>query len=120
MPADAATATIYSPAFEAKARTQGSSGAAVPSPRATTPIRQVARGVDPSRWRLAHRELAERLAADSTVGVTVIRGRSQQPLPRSAELLLELERVTRRLPGSRLTDRIDAGRLALADCGPQD
>ena len=88
MPVDASAAAIASSTVAAKARAE-TSRVAVPGARAATPIRQVALVVDPTRLRLAHRELAERLAADSTVGVTVIRGRSQPPLPRSADLLLE-------------------------------
>lgn len=117
MPVDVSAAAIASSTVAAKARAE-TSRVAVPGARAATPIRQVALVVDPTRLRLAHRELAERLAADSTVGVTVIRGRSQPPLPRSADLLLELERTIRRLPGPRLTDRIDLCRLTLADCQP--
>ena len=119
MPVDASAAAIASSTVVAKARAE-TSRVAVPGGRAAAPIRQVALVVDPTRLRLVHRELAERLAADSAVGVTVIRGRSQPPLPRSADLLLELERTIRRLPGPRLTDRIDARRLALADCRAQD
>ena len=76
--------------------------------------------VDPAQLRLAHYELTGRLAAESGACVTTIRGRSQEPLPRSAELLLELERAVSRLPGARLTDRIDVRHLVLADCRPQD
>ena len=119
MPVDASAAAVASSTVAAKARAE-TSLCGVPGGRAAAPIRQVALVVDPTRLRLVHRELAERLAADSAVGVTVIRGRSQPPLPRSAELLLELERTIRRLPGPRLTDRIDARRLALADCRAQD
>ena len=120
MPVDVSAAPIAASTVAAKARAETSSRAAGPGGRAAAPIRQVALVVDPTRLRLAHRELAERLAADSTVGVTVIRGRSQPPLPRSAELLLELERTIRRLPGPRLTDRIDLCRLTLADCQAPD
>jgi len=86
---------------------------------AETPIRQVALLVDPSRLRLAHSELARRLA-DGGIRATVMRGRSRHPLPWSAGLLLELERVTRRVAGARLTDRIDVQRLILPDVCPED
>ena len=85
--------------------------------RAKTPIRQVALLVDPSRLRFAHAELARRLS-EGGVHATVMHGRSRQPLPWSAELLLELERMTRRVAGPRLTDGIDVGQLMLTDACP--
>jgi hypothetical protein len=120
MPVDAPAPALESRTFEAKARTQSSSRASTAALRAGPPIRQVALVVDPTQLRLAHYELTARLAAESGVCVTTIRGHSQAPLPRSAELLLELERAVSRLPGARLTDRIDVRRLVLADCRPQD
>jgi hypothetical protein len=87
--------------------------------RAETPIRHVALLVDPSRLRFAHAELARRLA-EGGIRATVMHGRSRQPLPWSAELLLELERMTRRVAGPRLTDGIDVVQLMLTDACPAD
>ena len=87
--------------------------------RAEAPIRQVALLIDPSRLRLVHSELARRLA-EGGIRVTVIRGRSREPLPRSVGLLLELERMTRRVTGARLTDVIGVERLMLPDVYPED
>ena len=120
MQIDSLTTALDSRTVEAEARRKGSSRASMATLRAGTPIRQVALVVDPSCSRLAHSELARRLAEQAGIRVTVIRGRSQQPLPRSADLLLELERVTQRVAGSRLTDRIDFRRLTPADVRPQD
>ncbi len=118
MPVDSLTAALDFRKSETKPTRDSSSGRSMAI--AGNAIRQVALVVDPSCLRFAHSELAKRLAAEHGIRVTVIRGRSQHPLPLSAELLLELERLTKRLAGSRLTDRIDFPRLMLADFCPQD
>jgi hypothetical protein len=97
----------------------GASRGSMAIARAEAPIRHVALLVDPSRLRFAHAELARRLA-EGGIRATFTRGRSPQPLPWSAELLLELERMTRRVAGPRLTDRIDVGQLMLTDACPAD
>ena len=100
MSIDAHAAEIAPRMFDGQAKSAGSSRGSMAIVRAETPIRQVALLVDPSHLRFAHSELARRLA-EVGIRATVMRGRSRHPLPWSAELLLELERVTRRVAGAR-------------------
>jgi hypothetical protein len=103
----------------APGRSASSSNASVTIARAETPIRQVALLVDPSCLRRVHSELARQLS-ECGIRTTAIRSRSHHPLPWSARLLLELERVTRRIAGTRLTDEIDFAQLMLTDVCPTD
>jgi hypothetical protein len=114
----------YAPAIapripNAPGRSASSSNASVTIARAETPVRQVALLVDPSCLRRVHSELARQLS-ECGIRTTAIRSRSHHPLPWSARLLLELERVTRRIAGTRLTDEIDFAQLMLTDVCPTD
>src|SRR5438034_7681209 len=119
MSIDAHATTIAPRTFDGVSSTAASSRGGIAVVRAETPIRQVALLVDPSHLRLVHSELARRLA-EGEIRTTVMRGRLRHPLSWSAALLLELERMTRRVTGARLTDAIDVERLMLPDVCPED
>lgn len=74
---------------------------------ARAPVRHVTLVIDPARLRNIHREIATRLTQDAGVRVTVLQGRAPEPLPSSVELLLGLERLVTRNPGSRLSDALN-------------
>src|SRR5262245_3546985 len=82
-------------------------------PDASSPLRHIALVVDPSRLRLVHRVLAQRLVNDAGLAVSVVLARAEQPPPASLELLLTLERLVHRVTGARLTDRIERHQLGL-------
>jgi hypothetical protein len=81
-----------------------------PTPAAA--VRRVALRIDPSRLCGAHEELARRLR-QAGLHVSLIRGRAHDALPGSARLLLLLERMLHRIPAPRLSDPVDATRLAM-------
>jgi hypothetical protein len=83
-------------------------------------VRHVALILDPARLRRVHGELAARLASEAGVRVTVVRGRAEPTLPTSVDLLLELERLIYRLPGPRLSDRVDFDQLRLDELAADD
>jgi hypothetical protein len=73
--------------------------------RGAVALRHVTLRIDPTLARRFHRELAIRLARETGARVSFARGTSAA-LPASVELLFSLERLTRRLSGPRLSDRI--------------
>ena len=77
--------------------------------RAARPaVTHVALRVDPSQLRNVHLELARRLGRDAGIRVSLVPGRVPMPLPASVDLLLSFERLTSRLSGRRLSDRLAA------------
>ena len=80
---------------------------------ASSPVRHIALMLDPSRLRLAHRELARRLVNDAGLAVSVVMARAERPAPPSLELLLGLERLVHRVTDPRLTDRVELRDLGL-------
>src|SRR5215213_9925598 len=70
-------------------------------------IKHVALRIDPSQMRNVHRELAQRLAREAGVRVSLLRGRAAIPIPSSVDLLLQFERLAFRLSGRKLGDRLD-------------
>ena len=77
--------------------------------RAARPaVAHVALRVDPSQLRNVHLELARRLGRDAGIRVSLVPGRVPMPVPSSVDLLLSLERLTSRLSGRRLSDRLAA------------
>src|SRR5205823_14549072 len=69
-------------------------------------VRHVALLVDPSRLRRIHLKLAQRLANDLGIRVTLVCGRLQHGIPASVDLLLEFERLIYRRSRPCLSDRI--------------
>ena len=70
-------------------------------------ITHVVLRVDPSQMREVHRELAQRLARQAGVRVSLARGRAPIAVPSSVSLLLQFERLAFRLSGRKLGHRIE-------------
>jgi hypothetical protein len=74
---------------------------------AASAIKHIALRVDPAQMRNVHRELAQRLAREAGLRVSLAKGRAAIPLPSSVDLLLQLERLVFRLAGRKLGDRLE-------------
>src|SRR4029078_4017492 len=89
--------------------------------RAARPaVTHVALRVDPSQLRNVHLELARRLGRDAGIRVSLVPGRVPMPLPASVDLLLSFERLTSRLSGRRLSDRLAAGAALMSESSASD
>lgn len=65
--------------------------------------------VDRARLRRWHLDLAARLSGRSAPSLVTVEG--SDPLPRSVDLLLALERLTHRLSGDRCSDRVNVAEV---------
>jgi hypothetical protein len=77
--------------------------------------KDVALLVDPSRLRRIHLKLAQRLANDLGIRVTLICGRLQRGIPASVDLLLEFERLIYRRSRRCLSERIGFKEMRLEE-----
>src|SRR5262245_41371234 len=99
--------------FRAHTAPDGAEASADARTDLSSPLRHIGLMLDPSRLRLAHRELAQRLVNEAGLAVSVAMARPERPVPPSLELLLSLERLVHRITGARLTDHIDRHELGL-------
>ena len=83
-------------------------------------IQHIALLVDPAHLRGFHVQLALRLSSEIADRVTIMRGRSQHPIPAAVDLLFELERLTCRTGANRLSRRLDVHSFPVAQTAPQD